>query len=141
MRVLLFKRFESSVYAFKQTIHRLLNLHKLFAEALENGIVPAGDEAQAILYEPSAVEEQELMEELRKASGRYEIVDFNVDLLQEHLENDIKLLSEILGLVNPITPDQDAKLSNAERTLERTPASRRETPYLHAICGYGALSI
>ena len=121
MRVLLFKRFESSVYAFRQTIHRLLNLHRLFAEALENGIVPAGDEAQAILYEPSAVEEQELMEELRKAAGRYEIADFNVDLLQEHLENDIKLLNEILGLVNPITPDQDAKLQTLKDGLSESP--------------------
>ena len=89
MRVLLFKRFESSVYAFKQTIKRLLNLHQLFAEALENGIVPAGDEAQSILYEPSAVEEQELMDALEAVSGRYRIDDFNIDMLQEHLENDI----------------------------------------------------
>ena len=79
MRVLLFKRFESSVYAFRQTIHRLLNLHRLFAEALESGIVPAGDAAQAILYEPSAVEEQELMDALEAVSGRYRIDDFNSD--------------------------------------------------------------
>ena len=121
MRVLLFKRFESSVYAFRQTIHRLLNLHKLFAEALENGIVPAGDEAQSILYEPSAVEEQELMDALEAVSGRYRIDDFNIDLLQEHLENDIKLLSEILGLVNPITPDRDAKLQTLKDRLSESP--------------------
>ena len=121
MRVLLFKRFESSVYAFKQTIHRLLNLHKLFAEALENGIVPAGDEAQAILYEPSVAEEQDLIDALRAASGRYKIVDFNIDLLQEHLENDIKLLREILELVNPITPDRDAKLQTLKERLSVPP--------------------
>ena len=121
MRVLLFKRFESSVYAFKQTIKRLLNLHQLFAEALENGIVPAGDEAQSILYEPSAVEEQELMDALEAVSGRYRIDDFNIDLLQEHLENDIKLLSGILGLVNPITPDRDAKLQTLKDQLSESP--------------------
>ncbi len=121
MRVLLFKRFESSVHAFRQTIHRLLNLHRLFADALTNGIVPAGDDAQAILYEPSAVEEQELMEELRRASGRYKIADFNVDRLQEHLENDIKLLGDILKLVNPITPDQDAKLQTLIKRLSEPP--------------------
>ena len=61
------------------------------------------------------------MEELRKASGRYEIADFNVNLLQEHLENDIKLMSEILGLVNPITPDQDAKLQTLKDRLSESP--------------------
>ena len=121
MRVLLFKRFESSVYAFRQTIHRLLNLHRLFAEALESGIVPAGDAAQAILYEPSAVEEQELMDALEAVSGRYRIDDFNSDLLQEHLENDIKLLSEIFGLVDPITPDRDAKLQMLQDRLSESP--------------------
>ena len=121
MRILLFKRFESSVYAFRQTISRLLNLHRRFAEALESGIVPAGDEAQAILYEASAAEEQELMDALKAASGRYKIADFNVYLLQEHLSNDIKLLQKILSLVEPITPDQDAKLQSLLDRLGQPP--------------------
>ena len=37
MRVLLFKRFESSVYAFKETIRRLLKVHDSFLAALERG--------------------------------------------------------------------------------------------------------
>ena len=121
MRILLFKRFESSVYAFRQTIRRLLNLHRRFADALESGIVPAGDEAQAILYEPSAAEEQELMDALKAASGRYKIADFNVDLLQEHLSNDIVLLQKTLSLVEPITPDQDAKLQSLLDRLGQPP--------------------
>ena len=121
MRVLLFKRFESSVYAFKQTIKKLLNVHQLFDDALENGIVPAGDEAQSILYEPSAVEEQELMDALEAVSGRYRIDDFNIDLLQEHLHNDINLLSKILGMVDPITPARDAKLQTLKDRLSESP--------------------
>ena len=121
MRILLFKRFESSVYAFRQTIRRLLNLHRRFAEALESGIVPAGDEAQSILYEPSAAEEQELMDALAAVSGRYKIADFNVDLLQEHLSNDIALLQKTLSLVEPITPDQDAKLQSLLDRLGQPP--------------------
>ena len=121
MRILLFKRFESSVYAFKQTIRRLLNLHRLFAEALDNGIVPAGDEAQAILYEPSAAEEQDLLDALAAASERYKVDDFNIELLQEHLSNDIQLLQKILDLVDPITPDQDAKLQTFKNRLSESP--------------------
>ena len=121
MRILLFKRFESSVHAFRQTIRRLLKLHKLFAVALENGIVPAGDDAQAILYEPSAVEEQDLMDALAAASERYKADDFDVELLQEHLSNDIALLQRILNLVDPITPEQDAKLQSLLNRLEQPP--------------------
>ena len=121
MRVLLFKRFESSVYAFRQTIQRLLNLHKLFADALDEGFVPAGDAAQAILYEPSAAEEQDLMDALAAASDRYKIADFNIGLLQEHLQNDTRLLGEIFDLVDPITPDQDAKLQTLIWRLNEVP--------------------
>jgi hypothetical protein len=49
VRVLLFKRFESSVYAFCETIERLLKVHEKFAEALAQGIVPAGDKAEIFL--------------------------------------------------------------------------------------------
>ena len=141
MRILLFKRFESSVHAFRQTIRRLLNLHRLFAEALENGIVPAGDEAQAILYEPSAAEEQDLMDALAAASEQYKVDDFNIELLQEHLSSDIQLLQKILDLVDPYHARPRRETPNLQKPLEPAPASRRETPYLHAICGHGAVSV
>jgi hypothetical protein len=54
MRVLLFKRFESSVYAFRETVKRLLKIHQAFIASLDDGVVPAGEDAQAILYESDA---------------------------------------------------------------------------------------
>ena len=123
MRILLFKRFESSVHAFKETIRRVLALHEHFVAALENGIVPAGEEAQAILYEPSAAEEQDLMDALQAVSGRYKIDDFDIKQLTEHLERDIQLLREISALVEPITPDQDAKLQTLKVRLSEPPLS------------------
>ena len=38
-----------------------------FLEALKQGFVPAGEDAQAILYEPNAAEEQALMDALRRS--------------------------------------------------------------------------
>ena len=64
VRVLLFKRFESSVYAFQQTCMRLLGMHKSFLKALEEGFVPAGEDAQKILYESSLQEEPDLINEV-----------------------------------------------------------------------------
>lgn len=121
IRILLFKRFESSVYAFKETVRRLLTTHRNFLDALSQGIVPAGEEAQAILYEPNQAEEQDLMDALRQVSGRYNVADFDIERLKEHIEHDIKLLKRMLSLVKPITPQEDAKLQTLKRRLARKP--------------------
>jgi superfamily II DNA or RNA helicase len=121
MRVMLFKRFESSVEAFRQTVRRLLNVHERFLAALEEGIVPAGDEAQDILYEPNLAEEQDLVDALRRVSGKYDAADFDLERLKEHIGHDIELLGKTLRLVEPITPDKDAKLQTLIRRLAREP--------------------
>src|SRR6266568_879858 len=121
IRVLLFKRFESSVYAFKETIRRLLRVHKRFRSALMQGIVPAGEEAQALLYEPNQAEEQDLIDALRQVAGRYAAADFDLHRLQTHIDHDIQLLHKILALVDPITPAKDAKLQMLHQRLASPP--------------------
>jgi superfamily II DNA/RNA helicase/HKD family nuclease len=121
IRVLLFKRFESSVFAFKETIGRLLKVHERFREALSQGFIPAGEDAQAILYEPNQAEEQDLMDALRRISGRYDVADFDLNCLQEHIDHDIQLLKEIQRLVKPITPDKDNKLQTLKKWLKEKP--------------------
>ena len=123
IRVLLFKRFESSVYAFQQTIERLLGMHKHFLRALEQGFVPAGEDAQALLYEPNAQEETDLLNELKKVSTRYQSDDFNIDLLRDHIQHDIAILKTMMALVEPITPEKDAKLQVLLTRLKDQPLS------------------
>jgi superfamily II DNA/RNA helicase len=121
IRVLLFKRFESSVYAFQQTVQRLLKTHDAFLLALDQGFVPAGDDAQRLLYESDLEEEAELISELRRVSKTYDIKDFNVNLLRAHIEHDISILRKILALVEPISPEKDAKLRTLINRLARDP--------------------
>lgn len=123
MRTMLFKRFESSVEAFRKTIGRMLDVHERFLEALENGIVPAGEQAQQILYEPNAAEESDLLDALRRVSVPYKIEDLNLEILQTHLEQDIRILKKILNLVRDITPAQDAKLQQLLANLAKKPLS------------------
>jgi superfamily II DNA/RNA helicase/HKD family nuclease len=108
MRVFLFKRFESSVYAFSQTIDKLLSTHKKFLHALSQGFIPAGDEAQILLSED--FQEEDFINSLQEVSNKYKLADFNVEKLQQDIEHDVKVLENILDLVQPITPDKDAKL-------------------------------
>jgi hypothetical protein len=110
IRVMLFKRFESSVEAFRETLQRLHRIHQLFLDMLEEGIVPAGEESQRLLYESDNYEDAELADQLRALSGRYKIEDFNADLLRKHIKADHDLIHKMLDLVKPITPAKDAKL-------------------------------
>jgi superfamily II DNA/RNA helicase len=121
IRILLFKRFESSVFAFKETIRRLILVHERFLKALAEGIVPAGEDAQAILYEPNESEERALMDALRQVCNRYDINDFNSEKLKADIGHDLKLLQKILQLVAPITPEQDAKLQKLKSELAKKP--------------------
>ena len=128
IRVLLFKRFESSVYAFKRTISRLLNVHKIFLNALDNGIVAAGEEAQQILYDASNfneddidTDERDVLDELRKLSESYDIEDFNVKSLREDIQHDIEILTQILEPVKKITTAEDAKLQTLKNLLDTEP--------------------
>jgi hypothetical protein len=61
VRVLLFKRFESSVFAFQETIRRFLRIHDTFLKALDAGFVPAPEDAQSLLYESDRDEEVDLL--------------------------------------------------------------------------------
>lgn len=110
IRILLFKRFESSVHAFRETVRRLLTAHEGFLAALDHGIVPAGQDAQAILIDPDYGEETDLLNALREVAGKYPVEDFDIGRLRDHLKHDIVLLRRILELVEPITPGRDAKL-------------------------------
>jgi len=121
MHVLLFKRFESSVFAFTETLRRLISVHDGFLAALFQGIVPAGEEAQAILYASDETEEAALTEALRAVSERYAAEDFDCPSLEEALRHDVELLREMLSLVEPITPTQDAKLQVLQEMLGRDP--------------------
>jgi superfamily II DNA/RNA helicase len=121
IRILLFKRFESSVFAFRETVKNLLTIHERFLAALSNSIVPAGEEAQLILYEPNDEEERDLMDALRNVSGKYSASDFDIERLKQHIEQDIKLFKKILKLVEPITPGKDAKLQTLIKRLNEKP--------------------
>jgi ERCC4-related helicase len=126
IRVLLFKRFESSVYAFKETVRRLLRVHEDFSKALSQNIIPAGDDAQAILYEPNDAEEKDLMDALREVSIKYRAEDFHLDKLKEYIKHDIEILRTMLGLVEPITPDKDIKLQTLKQKLAELPLAEQK---------------
>ncbi|MDD5369411.1 MAG: phospholipase D-like domain-containing protein [Anaerolineaceae bacterium] len=110
MRVSLFKRLESSVEAFRCTLKRMIQSHETFIAALDQAIIPAGEDAQRLLYESDRYEEQELFDALTQVSGKYKLDDFLGDALRSDIQHDLSILQKMYELVEPIRPDQDDKL-------------------------------
>lgn len=121
MRVLLFKRFESSVHAFRETIRRLIRVHELFLAALHEGIVATGEAAQNVLYEAEEIWSADLFVTLQEVSQDYHVEDFEIDRLQSDIQHDVDLLEKILRLVEPISPQKDAKLQTLLKRLNQSP--------------------
>ncbi len=125
MRVLLFKRFESSVYyAFRETVRRLLAAHEALMVAVDAGIMPAGERAERILNSGDAGGDIEAEDNLVRAlqltseAGTHDAADFNTARLLSDIRNDAGLLYRILSLVEPITPKKDAKLHKLKACLQ-----------------------
>ncbi len=124
IRVLMFKRFESSVEAFRQTVGRLLAAHRAFTVAVEGGKLPSGKGAERILNSFDLGGDEEAEEELLKALGdsddaKYETEDFDVDGLLSDVGQDIGVLEKMLSLVEAITPVEDDKLQTLKGRLAR----------------------
>ena len=117
IRVMLFKRFESSVEAFRLSLERLEKIHGLFLKALDEGFVPAGEGAQSLLYQSDKFEESELLDALASVASKYDLADFDEPSLRDHIEADRKVIQEIIDLVRPITPDKDSKFQKLKLGL------------------------
>lgn len=110
IRIMLFKRLESSVAAFRVTLERLLQRHELFARAIEDGMVPAGEDAEALLGRAGREDDADILDRLASLTQSYFVTDFHADRLLKDLRNDIVVLRSLLGLIEPITSDRDDKV-------------------------------
>jgi len=124
VRVLLFKRFESSVHAFQQSLKKLLRIHEAFVSAMREGFIPAGEDAQRILYELEDVAEEDFLDDLKEVSKKYQLAAFDEERLKTDLEHDINILKKMLELVEPISPAKDAKLIELKARLGSAPLNK-----------------
>ena len=116
MGVLLFKRLESSIEAFRSTLRSLLNSNRNFREALASGYVPIGSTATRLLSGQS-FDVDDLLDVLRQEEERrqqmgsrrdklvHDAGDFETDRWTEDLDADFDLLTDILGRVEDIGPE------------------------------------
>jgi len=118
IRVLLFKRMESSVVAFSATVERILQRHILFAKAIGEGVMPAGEEADALLGKAGHDEDDAILEGLASIDQSYALTDFDSERLLRDIENDISVLRSLQKLTEPITMEEDDKLQTLLSRLD-----------------------
>jgi len=106
MKMLLFKRFESSVFAFFCTVRKMFNTHRRFLELLKSGTMVVGRES---LKQMSLLDDtnysQEIIDLLESENIQYDINDFHVEKLMEDIENDIMVFQKLMNFVKPIVED------------------------------------
>ena len=130
MAVLLLKRLESSIEAFRSTLSALMRSNRNFRAALDAGYVPIGDTAARLLSGQS-FDADDLLEVLtqeedrRRQLGRknaklvHDVADFYGGDWAEDLDEDFAILSGILSRVEGITPEDDDKLQTLRKFLEQ----------------------
>lgn len=129
IRTMLFKRFESSVEAFRKTLERMIASQTMFLRALEQGFVPLGERAEALLGRDDLDSDEDLVAELERLftgdrlKVERNISDFDSDLLKEHIVADLDLLERMLARVAPITPQTDDKLQPLLARVQQPPVA------------------
>ncbi len=136
MGALLFKRLESSIEAFRETLHSLMRSNRNFKDALEGGLVPIGATATRLMAGESIdadelldilqqEEEQRRERRLPRATLVHLTADFEVERWLADLDKDFAVLSDIDARVAGIGPKDDDKLQTLKRFLA-TPAVRSQ---------------
>ncbi len=129
MGVLLLKRLESSIEAFRSTLSSLMNSNRNFKQALEAGYVPIGATATRLLSGQS-FDADDLLEVLGQEERRRQMGgdrnsklvhttdDFNTADWIENLDADHALLQEVMERVVDIGPEDDDKLQTLWEFLD-----------------------
>ncbi len=125
----LVKRLESSVAAFRSTLHSLMRSNRHFREALEQGYVPVGKLATRMLSGQSfdAEEALEILsqeDDVDEANGRkhtraHPTRDFHAEQWIADLDADHQLLSDLYQRAQAIEPEDDDKLRALREFLDR----------------------
>ena len=127
VRSSLLKRMESSVEAFRVSIGRYINTHRIFLKALESKIMPVGDLASAELYEAAdpesdieddPVELQKIVDRIKqKGESRYKFAAFEIERLEDDVRRDLATFENIMVMLGSLEPDTDDKLYRLQKLL------------------------
>lgn len=126
LRSQMLKRFESSAYAFRKTLERLIDTHVSCLTSIEqNGLVPLS------ALDAEVMQDDEQMNALLDDGEVAPAADFDVDRLCQDLREDIDTLNDLLAKISRLEPKDDPKLANLRDILKEaarnTDGNKRKT--------------
>jgi len=125
VKINLYRRLESSVKAFKDSINTHLKIHNGFKKILEdeNKIwIGDIDKLEDFIERLENDEEVEWIEK----ENFYDAQKFNIENLESDLENDIEIFKEMERLVKDIKPEDDDKLQRLIEILNKEPIKEKK---------------
>lgn len=113
LRSMLLKRFESSGYAFQQTIDTMIRSHKRFHAALDKGRVITGDALRQWMATDSD-EVEEFIASLDEETSRHvaSAADYDLDALRSAVEADVSRLAELRDAAKAADGAEDPKVQS-----------------------------
>ena len=102
----LLKRFESSAFAFRRTVEKMIGEHGSFLEALDAGRVVA----TAFMKELSADDDAVFEDVLARSEHSADAERYDVEGLRAAVERDRRILRGLADEAEKIVPDRDPKL-------------------------------
>ncbi len=109
----LLKRFESSAYAFRNTVAKMAGEHQRFLDALDQGKVIT----TAFLQELSGDDEAAFEDLLELSDELFDVRDFDVESLRAEVKRDRDKLVTLAEAAGAIAPEQDPKLQALRQEL------------------------
>lgn len=111
----LLKRFESSAFAFRKTLDKLIGEHRTFLAALDRGHVVT----TRFMHELSAADESSLDDLLATSVEVTSAGDYDLNSLRTAVSDDLEKLDRLCEAVKRITPERDPKLAATIAALEK----------------------
>ena len=112
----LLKRFESSVVAFRRSIHRLRDFEARFWQNFAAGkLLQSGAHRRILRLEED--DDAAGLDALLENLAPIDPARYRVDAIQQHIEHDLRQLDAIIAQIDPLTPEADDKLHAFKQTL------------------------
>ena len=120
LKTTLLKRFESSVVAFRRSIHRLRDFEAQYLEQLKAGrLLHSGAHRRILRLEED--DDPVGLDTLLESLEAIDLARYRLSEIETHVRQDLALLDAVITRIDPLGPDEDAKLHtflDAVRELE-----------------------
>ena len=111
----LLKRFESSLFAFSNTLGRMIEQHKIFLESIDKGKIIS----TRFLQELSADDETALEEFLDESLYTEDASNYNIEDLKRDVKRDLNIFIKLKKDADKITKTKDEKLKKVIQELKK----------------------